>query len=112
VIKKRERFGDRDELVGPASAFRTAPAPVKASVSLADENGVPDFALPGNGPFWCQGWHAMHVKWFKVTSIKIRVAYPRIHVHFLEDENGCTHKLALPELDAYVHAGMIRSRDW
>ena len=35
------------------------------------------------------------------------------HVRFLEAANGATHALALPTpREAYVHAGMLRERDW
>ena len=38
---------------------------------------------------------------------EIRKAFPKIHVRFVADEAGNTHALALPELDAYLHAGDI-----
>ena len=100
------------DVSAPASSFRSAPIPRRPSVSLADENGVPDFALPGGGPFWAQGFHAGQIGWFRATTIKLRKAFPRIHVRFLADVDGNTHHHALPELDAYVHAGMIKPRDW
>ena len=84
----------------------------RPSVSLADENGIPGFVLPGGGPYWCQGFYAGRIGWFRATTIKLRKAFPRIHVRFIADADGNTHPHALPELDAYVHAGQIKPRDW
>ena len=53
------------------------------------------------------GWHAGTKKWFAARVVKIRKAFPKIHVRFVADEAGNTHALALPELDAYLHAGDI-----
>ena len=55
---------------------------------------------------------AGQVKWFKATVVALRVKFPRCHVRFDSDADGNTHKHALPELDAYVHAGMIAPRNW
>ena len=53
------------------------------------------------------GWHAGIKKWFTARVVKVRSAFPKIHVRFEADEAGNTHTLALPELDAYLHAGHI-----
>ena len=97
---------------GAASAFRSAPVPRKAAEPVASEFGCPQYALPGGGPFWAQGWHAGQVGWFKCQTVALRKAWPRIHVRWLSDADGRTHPLALPELSSYVHAGQIRPRDW
>ena len=109
--KRKERFGDNGEFDGAASSFRSAPVARKASISLADETGIPGYALPPN-LLWAKGWHAGEHAWFKARVVKLRVKFPRIHVKFLEDEHGSTHPLALPELDAYLHAADVRERDW
>ena len=109
--KRKERFGDNGELDGAASSFRSNPVARKASISLADETGVPEFAFPSN-QVWAKGWHAGKHAWFKARVVKLRVKFPRIHVKFLEDEHRNTHPLALPELDAYLHAADVRERDW
>ena len=109
--KRKERFGDNGELDGAASSFRSSPVARKASISLADETGVPEFAFPSN-QVWAKGWHAGKHAWFKARVVKLRVKFPRIHVKFLEDEHRNTHPLALPELDAYLHAADVRERDW
>ena len=53
------------------------------------------------------GWHAGIKKWFTARVVKVRSAFPKIHVRFVADEAGNTHALALPELDAYLHAGDV-----
>ena len=71
------------------------------------------YALPGNGPLWALGWHGGAQQWFKAEVVALRVRFPRVHVRFLEAANGATHPLALPTPnEAYVHAGMLRERDW
>ena len=83
----------------------------RATVSLAEETGVPAFATPGN-ELWAKGWHAGAHKWYKAQVVKLRVNFPRIVVKYLADDAGNSHRLALPELDAYLHAGDVRERDW
>ena len=108
AIKRKAHYGDAGELDGSASSFRSAPvATTKPIVSLAEENGVPQFAMPGNR-VWARGWHGGAHKWFKARVVALRVRFPRIHVAFEEDEHGSAHKLALPELDAYVCAADVR----
>ena len=57
---------------------------------------------------WARGWHAGAHKWFRARVVQLRRAFPRIHVAFEEDEHGNSHKHALPELDAYLHAADVR----
>ena len=109
--KRKERYGDNGELDGAARSFRSAAPARKKSVSLEDETGVPEFALPPN-ELWAKGWHAGRHSWFKAHVVKLRTKFPRIHVAFDEDEAGNTHALALPELSAYVHAADVQPRDW
>jgi hypothetical protein len=112
VAKRKERFGDGGELDGPASHWRSAPtASHRATVSLAEEIGVPAFATPGN-ELWAKGWHAGAHKWYQAKVVKLRASFPRIVVKYLADDAGNSHRLALPELDAYLHAGDVRERDW
>jgi hypothetical protein len=113
TIKRKERFGDAGELDGAARAFRTAPLAPKSPVPLSHETSVPAFALPGNGQLWALGWHGGVRQWFKAEVVALRVRFPRVHVRFVEDAHGSTHKLALPTpVEAYVHAGMLLERDW
>ena len=109
--KRKERYGENGENDGAASSFRSAPPARKASISLADENGVPGWAFPPL-KVWAKGWHAGKHAWFKARVVKLRTQFPRIHVAFEEDEHGNTNTLALPELDAYLHAADVRARDW
>ena len=53
--KRKERYGDNGENDGAASSFRSAPPARKASISLADENGVPGWAFPPL-KVWAKGW--------------------------------------------------------
>jgi integrase len=112
VAKRKERFGDGGELDGPASHWRSAPTTShRVTVSLTEEIGVPAFATPGN-ELWAKGWHAGAHKWYKAKVVKLRASFPRIVVKYLADDAGNSHRLALPELDAYLHAGDVRERDW
>ena len=112
IRKERKFFGFSGELDGPGLSFATTPPePKRLAVSLADETGVPDYAMPGN-EVWARGWHAGAHGWFKARVLKLRSGFPRIVVHYFEDDQGSTNRLALPELDAYLHAGDIMSRDW
>ena len=43
----------------------------------------------------------------KARVVKLRPRFPRIHVKYLADEHGATHALALPPVDAYLHAGQL-----
>ena len=45
---------------------------------------------------------------FVAHVVKVRQSYPRIHVHFERDENGNTHKLALPEMSTCLSAADVR----
>ena len=108
AIKRKGHYGDAGEFDGAASSYRSAPIASKPAVSLADESGVPAFAMPPNR-VWARGWHAGTHKWFKARVVKLRRAFPRIHVTFDADEQGNTHKHALPELDAYLHAADVRA---
>ena len=80
-------------------------------MSLAQESGVPGFAMPGL-TLWAKGYHGGTHKWFRAEVRRLRVQFPRIHVRYLEDERGNSHQLALPELEAYLHAGEVMERDW
>ena len=86
----------------------TTPALAKSAVTMANEDSVPEFAVPCSRA-WALGWHAGEQKWFKARIVQI---LPRIHVAFEEDEFGSAHKLALPEMDAYVAAYAVRPPDW
>ena len=79
-------------------------------MSLADESGIPAFALPPNR-VWARGFYAGSHAWFKARVIKLRANFPRIHVQFEEDADGNKSKLALPELSAYLHAGEVAALD-
>ena len=85
-----------------ASKFRSAPLPRKASVELAEETGVPAYALPG-AEVWAWGLYAGARKRFRARVIKLRKLFPRIVVKYITDEDGCTHRLALPDpVTAYL----------
>ena len=109
--KRKQIYGANGELNYKASAFRSAPPLRKKSVSLDDETGVPNWAMPPN-ELWAKGFHAGKHAWFKAHVVKLRTQFPRIHVAFDSDEHGNTHALALPELSAYIHAADVRERDW
>lgn len=63
--------------------------------------------MPGS-IVWAKGYHAGVHKWFKARVKKLRVQFPRIVVAYISDEAGNTNRLALPELDAYLHAADVR----
>ena len=54
-------------------------------------------------------WVWMIIVSFSLRVAKLRTTFPRIHVAFEEDAQGRTHKHALPELDAYLHAADVRA---
>jgi hypothetical protein len=100
--KAKAIFGDNGELDGPASSFRSAPAPRKASVDAASEMGVPAFAQVGQ-TVWAMGLHCGVRKRFKAKVIKLRKMFPRIVVQYIETETGGTHPLQLPDpVTAYL----------
>ena len=91
---------------GAARSFASTPVPSQPRPELSVETAVPDFVTVG-ARINAMGWHAGVKKWFAARVIKIRKAFPKIHVRFENDEAGNTHALALPELDAYLHAGDV-----
>ena len=106
AIQPATRFGDGGEL--EARRFASAPVPSRPRPPVAVELGVPAFALPGGARLWAEGLHAGHKRWFKATVRDIRRHFPRIVVHYEEDEEGRTHPLALPEVRvAYLHCGQV-----
>jgi hypothetical protein len=99
---KRVRFGESGEFEGAASNFKSAPIARKEHVPLAEELGVPTFALPG-ATVLAMGLHAGVRKRFKATVLKLRRQFPRIVVKYIEDESGGSHALELPDpVTAYV----------
>ena len=112
AIKTAIKYGDKGELDGAASSFRSTPVPSKAMPSLQIEQGVPAFALPGAGQIYCWGLHAGIRKRFKARVIKIRPTFPRIVVRFEATEDDGTSAIELPELStAYVTAADIEPMD-
>ena len=104
----KRRFGDGGELDGPARAFRSAPAPRRASVSAADECAIPEWCQVG-APVLAEGWHAGGRRWFRARVVGHRQRFPRVVVAYEADEAGATHALALPTpRQAYVHAGQLQ----
>ena len=104
----KRRFGDGGELDGPARAWRSAPAPRRASVSAADKRAVPEWCQVG-GQVLAEGWHAGGRRWFRARVLEHRDRFPRVVVEYTADEAGATHALALPTPAwAYVHAGQLQ----
>ena len=69
---------------------------------MAEELGVPAFALPGEIVF-AMGLHVGVRKRFKAKVTKLRKQFPRIVVKYLEDEAGGSHALQLPDpITAYL----------
>ena len=100
--KAKTVFGDNGELDGPASSFRSAPAARKASISLAEETGVPAFAMPG-ATVWAMGLHCGVRKRFRAKVVSLRRLFPRIVVKYIATESGGTHPLELPDpITAYL----------
>ena len=107
-VKRANKFGDRGEFEGAASAFRSTPIPSKPMPPLAMEYSVPAYCLPGEGQIWAYGLHAGIRKRFKARVLKLRTAFPRIVVRYEEDEDGQSHSLALPEVKtAYLSADQV-----
>ena len=102
-------FGDRGELDGPASKFKSASLTAsKPFVSIAEETEVPDYATVG-ATVKAIGWHGGAHKFFTAKVLALRARFPKIVVQFIGDADGATlPPIALPEpKTAYVHAGMI-----
>ena len=105
--KRKERYGDRGELDGAASSFRSAPPSRKASVDPRVEMGVPAYALPGE-QVWAMGLRAGVRMRFKAEVVKLRSRFPRIHVKYVATEDGQTSAHVLPDmLTAFLHMGDI-----
>ena len=96
AVRKRARFGDAGELDGPASRFKSAPPPRKASIDPSHEMGVPAYAMPG-ADVWAMGLHAGSRKRFKAQVVKLRKLFPRIVVRYTADAAGNTSALCLPD---------------
>jgi len=81
--------------------------PSRPPPPLADETSVPAFAAVG-AEVRALGWHGGTHRWFRARVVKLRPRFPKIHVKFLADaETGAAHPLALPLVDAYLHAGQL-----
>ena len=108
VRAPKRRFGDGGELDGPARAWRSAPAPRRASVPPADERAIPEWCTIG-AQVLAEGLHAGGRRWFRARVLGHRDRFPRVVVEFTSDEAGATHALALPTPKwAYVHAGQLQ----
>jgi hypothetical protein len=98
---------------GAARDWMSSPVPSKPAVSLAIENGVPGFSMPGNF-VWASGLHGgvrKHLA-FKAEVLKLRNRYPRIHVRYEADAEGNTARISLPEMrEAYLQADMVAEYD-
>ena len=110
--KRKQHFGDNGEFEGPASRFRSAPPPRKASVDPSVEMGVPAYALPGER-VWAKGLRAGVRMRFKAEVLKLRKQFPRIVVKYVATEDDETYRHVLPDvLTAYLHMGDVEKCDW
>ena len=92
--------------MGAARSFASTPVPSQPRPELSLETTVPAYVKVG-ARIQAMGWYAGAKKWFSARVVKVSSAFPKIHVRFVADEEGNMHALALPELDAYLHAGDI-----
>ena len=103
IIKAAAKFGDKGELSGAASSFRSTPIPSKTLPPQSTETNIPAFAQPGSQVF-ANGLHAGIRKRFRATVLKIRTSWPRIVVRYDSTEDGLgTSAIELPEMkSAYL----------
>ena len=98
-VKPAPKFGDKGEMDGAASSFKSSPMPRREMPPVSVETSVPAWAMPGGGEIYAYGLHAGSRKLFRAKVLRLRTQYPRIVVEYLSTEDGSgTSALELPEM--------------